>query len=160
MRTGNTHTVLGILFILASAISIHLFNGPAKGEGSHHVLHVNPTYEDTLQAQRDSLKIQSEYDMETVDKKHQKEFMENLAHIEKEFGQQWDFCTCVVKNDSIDKAFKKDLSDAEFDRVAARFDVIEKKCKAFLVQSPNQTPDERQAHNKKVRDCLKAAGVN
>lgn len=159
MRTGNLHTVFGILFILVSAISINVFNGASHSDEEYHHIPANPTYEDTLQAQKDSLKIESEYDMETVDKKHQKEFMENLAHIEKEFGQQWDFCTCVVKNDSIDRAFKKDLSDAEFDRVAARFDVVEKRCKAFLVQSPNQTPDERQAHNQKVRDCLKAAGV-
>lgn len=117
------------------------------------------TYEDTLNAQKDSLNIDSEYDMETVDRKHQKEFMENLAKIEEQYGEQWDFCTCIVKNDSINKATQNDLSDADFDKLLNRMDYVDNKCKAFLVQSLNQTPEERYIHEKKVRDCLKEAGI-
>ena len=118
------------------------------------------SYEDSLNAQKDSMKIVSEYDMETVDRKHQKEFMQNLKKIEDKYGDQWDFCTCVVKNDSINKAIQnQSLSDKDFDRLIERMDAIDQKCKAFLVQSPNQTPEERLVHNKKVKDCLKAAGL-
>lgn len=118
-----------------------------------------PTYEDSLNAQKDSMKIESKYDMETVDRKHQKEFMQNLKKIEDKYGDQWDFCTCVVKNDSINTAIQnQSLSDKDFDRLIARMDAIDQKCKAFLVQSPNQTPEERLVHNKKVKDCLKSVG--
>lgn len=51
------------------------------------------TYEDSLNAKKDSLKIESNYDMATVDKKNQQEFVENLAKIENKYGVQWDFCT-------------------------------------------------------------------
>jgi len=103
--------------------------------------------------------IISDYDMSTVDKKNQKEFKQNLAKIEKIHGEQWDFCTCVLKNDSINKAFAKPVSDKEFDRLSDRFDEIDSKCKAFLAQSPNVTPEERIAHEKKVKKCLKSAGI-
>ena len=82
--------------------------------------------------------------------------LKNLAEIEKKHGQQWDFCTCVLKNDSINKAFMKKLSDEAFDELSLRFDVIDAKCKAFLAQNPNQTPGDRAKHEKKVRDCLRA----
>jgi len=110
--------------------------------------------QDTLDKQ-----IISDYDMSTVDKKNKKEFKENLVKIEKEHGEQWDFCTCVVKNDSINKAFSKQVSDKEFDRLSDRFDEIDQKCKAFLAQNPNTTPDERAKHEKKVKKCLKEAGI-
>jgi hypothetical protein len=117
------------------------------------------TYQDTLEMQKDSLHIDSEYDLETVDRKHQKEFMESLSRIEDEFGEQWDFCTCIVTNDSINKASMKDLPDAEFDKLIERMDYVDTKCKAFLVQSLSQTPEERYEHEAKVKDCLKAAGI-
>ena len=109
---------------------------------------------DTLDKQ-----IISDYDMSTVDKKNSKEFKENLVKIEKEFGEQWGFCDCVIKNDSINKAFSKQVSDKEFDRLSDRFDEIDLKCKAFLAQSPNTTPEDRIKHEKKVKKCLKEAGV-
>lgn len=103
--------------------------------------------------------VDSNYDMSTVDVKDRQEFKENLEKIEKEHGEQWDFCTCVVKNDSINKAFADPVSDDEFDRLSDRFDVIDKHCKAFLAQNPNQTPEERLKHEKKVNKCLKSAGI-
>lgn len=104
-------------------------------------------------------KIISDYDMSTVDKKNSKEFKQSLVKIEKEHGEQWDFCTCVVKNDSINKAFSKKVSDKDFDRLSDRFDEIDQKCKAFLAQNPNHTPEERAKHEGKVRKCLKEAGI-
>ena len=103
--------------------------------------------------------IISDIDLSEVDEHHSEEFVESLIQIEKQYGQQWDFCTCVIKNDSINKAFSKPVSDREFDRLSARFDVIEEKCKAFLVHDPNITPEERSNHERKVRKCLKEAGI-
>ncbi|OFZ06655.1 MAG: hypothetical protein A3D92_19590 [Bacteroidetes bacterium RIFCSPHIGHO2_02_FULL_44_7] len=104
-------------------------------------------------------RIISNIDMSNVDDKHSEEFMRSLIDIEKKYGEQWDFCTCVVKNDSINKAFSKPVGDAEFDRLSARFDVIDEKCKAFLVHDPNITPEERTNHERKVKKCLKEAGI-
>lgn len=106
------------------------------------------------------VEIISDYDMSTVDTKDVKEFKENLAKIEKKYGQQWDFCMCAVKQDSVNKAFQNpDLSDAEFDKVLERSDLIDEKCQAFMVQNPNVTPEERADHERKIKKCLKEAGV-
>ncbi len=117
------------------------------------------TYKDTLEMQKDSLDIESKYDLETVDRKHQKEFIESLAKIEDEFGEQWDFCTCIVKNDSINKATMQDLPDPQFDKLMDRMDYVDNKCQAFLIQSQSQTPEERYLHEQKVKKCLKEAGI-
>ena len=108
----------------------------------------------------DTIEIISDYDLDVVDPKNRAEFIENLAKIEEEHGAQWDFCRCAVKNDSINRAFQQpNLRDKEFDRLFDRSNAIEQRCQAFLVQNPSTTPDERAAHTKKIRDCLKAAGV-
>lgn len=88
------------------------------------------------------------------------ELKESIALIEEKYGEQWDFCNCVVKGDSINKAFSKpNLPDAEFDRLSKRFDEIDEKCQAFRVQDANRTPEQRDQHEKKVRKCLRDAGV-
>jgi hypothetical protein len=88
------------------------------------------------------------------------ELQESIAKIEEKYGEQWDFCDCVVKGDSINKAFSKpNLPDAEFDRLAKRFDEIDIKCQAFRIQDASRTPEQREEHEKKVRKCLKDAGV-
>ena len=106
----------------------------------------------------DTIQLVSDYKMDNVDPKERKEFKENLAQIEKKHGVQWDFCTCVVANDSLDKAVKNpNVTDLEMDQIFDRFEVVAEKCKAFQIQNPNQTPEERARHEKKVRDCLKAS---
>lgn len=118
---------------------------------------------DSIQAAKDKENQKedpkSDYDMSTVDVKDRAEFKENLQKIEKKHGEQWDFCTCAVKNDSINKAFAKPVSDAEYERLSERLDVIDKHCKAFITQNPNQTPEERVKHEKQVKKCLKEAGI-
>lgn len=124
-----------------------------------------PDVVDTLDVQtekEDSIEkeIISDYDMSTVDKKNSAEFKESLVKIEKEFGEQWGFCDCVVKGDSINKAFMNpNLPDNEFDRLASRLDEIDEKCQAFRIQNPSGTPEERADHEKKVKKCLKEAGI-
>lgn len=106
----------------------------------------------------DTLKIKSDYSMGTVDVKERKEFRENLVKIEKKHGVQWDFCSCVVANDSINNVLKvANLPDSKLDKLLDRLTTVVEKCQAFLVQSPDRTPDERARHEKKVRDCLRAA---
>ena len=88
------------------------------------------------------------------------ELQESIAKIEEKYGEQWGFCDCVVKGDSINKAFSvPNLPDAEFDRLSKRFDEINAKCQAFRIQDANRTPEQREAHEKKVAKCLKEAGI-
>jgi len=148
----------GIFFIGMSMRSCGDHSG--EHQYNHHDLAGPESAADSLNAQKDSLHIESEYDLETVDPKHRQEFLENMAKIEDQYGEQWDFCTCIVKNDSVQKAIMNEgLSDAQFDALFDRSTYIDGKCKAFLVQSLSQTPDERYEHKKKVDKCLKEAGL-
>jgi hypothetical protein len=76
--------------------------------------------------------------------------------IEKKYGEQWEFCDCVVRNDSVNTAIMETDDDAQIDLIIARMDTIEKHCKELLT-TPNTTPDERARHERKVNKCLKAA---
>lgn len=115
---------------------------------------------DSMPAKTTDITVISDYDMSKVDADNVEEFKENLVKIEKEFGEQWDFCTCAVKGDSINEAFKKpDLPDVEFNALFERLDFIDEKCKAFRIQNPSITPEERAAHEKEVKKCLKEAGL-
>ncbi len=78
--------------------------------------------------------------------------------IEAKYGVQWDFCDCVVKNDSIEKALMATEDEAQIDLILVRMDEVDKHCKAMLAQ-PNTTPEQRDRHARKVRKCLKEAGV-
>jgi hypothetical protein len=115
--------------------------------------------EDTLSVES----LQTALDKEASDKKRKSdslELKESIKKIEAKYGEQWDFCDCVVKGDSINKAFAKpNLPDKEFDRLSKRFDEIDEKCQAFRIQDANRTPEERALHEKKVKKCLRAAGI-
>jgi hypothetical protein len=90
---------------------------------------------------------------------HQDGSKEGIKKIEAEYGKQWDFCDCVSKGDSLNKAIADGkLSDAAYDRLMKRFDEIERRCKVFKIQDPNRTPEERLAHEKKVNACLENYG--
>jgi hypothetical protein len=84
------------------------------------------------------------------------EVEEATVEIVKKYGEQWDFCTCVVKQDSINAAMlRDDISDDEFDRLMERSDYVDNKCKTLLIQ-PNNTPEDRAKHEKKVKNCLRS----
>lgn len=74
--------------------------------------------------------------------------------IEATYGEQWEFCDCVVKNDSVNKASMEE--DADIDAIFDRMEVIDEHCKGMLA-TPNTTPEERAAHERKVNKCLKNA---
>lgn len=77
------------------------------------------------------------------------------AEIVKKFGEQWDFCTCIVKSDSVNNALME-APDELFDEVMERSEYIDSKCKGLLIQ-PNATPEERTKHEKRVKKCLREA---
>lgn len=83
------------------------------------------------------------------------EVQEAHVAIVKQFGQQWDFCKCIIKSDSVNNALME-ASDDEFDAVMERSNFIDNKCKGLLIQ-PNATPEDRYKHENKVKKCLKSA---
>lgn len=92
--------------------------------------------------------------IEIVNEKTEK--VENHVKIVEKYGEQWDFCSCVIKNDSINKTFEKNLTDKQSEKLMSRWEFVENKCKEFLT-TPNTTPEEREAHEFKVKRCLKNA---
>lgn len=114
------------------------------------------TKEDTDSSEIDSIKIikDSPKKIEIINEKAEK--VENHTKIVEKYGEQWDFCSCVIKNDSINKAFEKNLSDNQSEKLMVRWEFVENKCKEFLT-TPNTTPEEREAHELKVKRCLKNA---
>lgn len=111
---------------------------------------VNEVVVDTVSVLPDSL-LKEGYVEETK---------ELASVIEEKFGIQWDFCDCVVKNDSINKVMSdlEGVSDDQVDLIFARWDEIEQHCKELLT-APNTTPEERSKYSRKVNRCLKNAGV-
>jgi hypothetical protein len=92
--------------------------------------------------------------VKVIDPKTEKLYVH--AKIVAKYGEQWDFCNCVLKNDSINKALEKTLSDKQTDKLMARWEFVDTKCKDFLT-TPNTTPEERSKHEWKVKQCLKNA---
>lgn len=82
-----------------------------------------------------------------------KEKQENHAKIVKKYGEQWDFCTCVVAHDSINTVSQNNLGEKQLEKLMKRWEHIEIKCKEFIT-NPNKTPEERDLHEKKVKKCL------
>ncbi len=91
----------------------------------------------------------------SVEVKKQTTVKRNTDSLTAKYGEQWDFCHCVKVGDSINKALQSSkLSSSAFQRLSDRFDVVEQKCKAFRIEDPNRTPDERSRHKVKVNKCL------
>lgn len=87
------------------------------------------------------------------------EMKENHDKIVKKYGEQWDFCTCVVAHDSINDAFEKGgMTSKQEEKLMARWEHVDNKCKELLT-TPNTTPEERAKHDKKVMKCLKQNGL-
>jgi hypothetical protein len=89
-------------------------------------------------------------------KRNLKEKQVNHEKIVSKYGEQWDFCSCVQANDSINRASQKGLNEKQAELLMKRWEVVEIKCKEFLT-NPNRTPEERDLHEKKVAKCLKEA---
>ncbi len=89
-------------------------------------------------------------------KRNLKEKQVNHEKIVSKYGEQWDFCSCVQANDSINRASQKGLNEKQAEILMKRWEVVEVKCKEFLT-NPNRTPEEREIHERKVAKCLKDA---
>lgn len=100
--------------------------------------------QDTLSEEKDTAEVV--YEDPAVQEAHEE--------IVKKYGTQWDFCTCVQKNDSVNKAMLADgVSDEKMDQLFERSSQIDEKCKGLLIQ-PNATPEDRAKHEIKVKKCL------
>ena len=136
-------------FVVLTFLMVSCKNEPSK---------LDPTISniDSTKVQKDSIKEvkESPKKIEIINEKAEKK--ENHAKIVEQYGEQWDFCSCVTKNDSINKAFEKNLSDKQSEKLMARWEFVENKCKEFLT-NPNTTPEERLEHELKVKRCLKNA---
>lgn len=101
-----------------------------------------------------SSSAQKEQKDKGVDKKDLKS---SVYLIEKKYGEQWDFCACVLKGDSVNKAIlKPNLSDKQLQKVLSRFEFINKKCQSFKIQDASRSPEQRERHEKKVKECLES----
>jgi hypothetical protein len=101
-----------------------------------------------------SSSAQKEQNDKGVDKKDLKS---SVYLIEKKYGEQWDFCACVLKGDSVNKAIlKPNLSDKQLQKVLSRFEFINKKCQSFKIQDASRSPEQRERHEKKVKECLES----
>lgn len=80
---------------------------------------------------------------------------DTLRSLEQTYGEQWDFCTCVIKNDSIQRGITNpEISEENLNELLERFDFIDQKCKAFQLSYEKQTPEERGTFELKVKECL------
>ncbi len=99
-----------------------------------------------------SISAQKEQKEKGVDKKDLKS---SVYFIEQKYGEQWGFCACVLKGDSVNKAIlKPNLSDKQLQKLLNRFEFINKKCQSFKIQDASRSPEQRKRHEKKVKECL------
>lgn len=107
-----------------------------------------------IEEEYNSIRAQKEQKDKGVDKKDLKS---SVYLIEKKYGEQWDFCGCVLKGDSVNKAIlKPNLSDKQLQKVLNRFEYINKKCQSFKIQDASRSPEQRERHEKKVKECLES----
>lgn len=106
----------------------------------------NKTKDTISEAEEIADTVSEQYEDPAVQEAHEE--------IVKKYGTQWDFCTCVRKNDSVNTAMlADDVSDDKMDALFERSSHIDKKCKGLLIQ-PNATPEDRAKHQTKVKKCL------
>lgn len=141
---------------VVGCVTLFLCLASCKGK-PHNTQQDNETVEDTISQKEDSLAAERLPDLSKeipiIQKNVDKNFEQNKVVIEKKFGTQWDFCRCVIANDSLDKLVKDgaELDDA----FMVRFEEVDQHCKAFLVMNPNKTPEERDLHERKIKECLR-----
>lgn len=139
-----------LIFIFIFAISIFSCQ---SGDNKEKVEDVDSNKMEEPKSADEAILMEKQKAMSTTG---DKEFKENKKKIEKIYGEQWDFCHCVVVNDSLDKQAKAGKIG---DKFMSRFEEVENHCKAFLVMDDATTPEERDIHDKKVQKCLRTKGI-
>jgi hypothetical protein len=149
LKKFDEHIMKKVLYlgIILSAIVLASCNGAGEGQENDGT---DSLKVDTL----DSTLVDSTLFMD--DSGYVDEALETENIIEAKYGIQWDFCDCVVKNDSVNKAIDNAEDDATFDIILARMEQIDEHCKTMLT-TPNTTPEERDKHERKVNKCLRDA---
>ena len=66
---------------------------------------------------------------------------------------QWEFCECVIQNDSINNVVEEAEGDANWDGILNRMDEIDRHCRKMLAK-PHVTTEEQNLHRERVRKCL------
>jgi hypothetical protein len=66
---------------------------------------------------------------------------------------QWEFCECVVQNDSINHVVEHSIEGADWDSILMRMDQIDSNCRKVLTV-PLTSLKARELHVAKVRKCL------
>ncbi|UKN02595.1 hypothetical protein K6119_03595 [Paracrocinitomix mangrovi] len=117
-----------------------------------------PSFENNIDNAMDSLYADNSisFEAEANEGEYVDEEVETETLIEEIYGEQWEFCDCVVKNDSINKVVEGAGDDADYDAIFARMEVIDQHCKGMLT-TPNTTPEERDRHERRVSKCLRDA---
>jgi hypothetical protein len=125
----------------------------------------NETCKECKTANNDTVAEQEPEDLrtalieETAPKAPTKEQQENHQKIVKKYGEQWDFCTCIIASDSINDAFERGkMTPQQEEKLMARWEYVDLKCKE-LTTNPSTTPEERAKHDKRVLNCLKEHGL-
>lgn len=138
-------------FLIACGLIFSSCESPQSKECTEDVPVPEQQEEAVSQATGDNL-----IDTKGQPKKLVKDKNENHRKIVEKYGEQWDFCTCVIANDSINKASQNGLSEKQAEKLMKRWEYIEAKCREFMT-NPNTTPNERAVHEQKVARCLKGA---
>ena len=142
-----------IKLVLLASISILTFNCTTEVNNSDDMISADTLSVDTTLVELDTtlLAIDDTTNMsEYVDDSKEAESI-----IEEKYGEQWDFCTCVIKNDSIQKAIvTPDLSDENLDELLEKFEFVDLKCKAFQLEFEILTPEERVSFEQRSKECL------
>jgi len=141
--------------ILFLAIGVLLLSSCSSNEPCKEC-QVKPEKDTVTEQPAENLEAALEKETSTAPTKEQKE---NHEKIVKKYGEQWDFCTCIVANDSITDAFEKGkMTPQQEEKLMARWEYVDSKCKE-LTTAPSTTPEERAKHDKRVMKCLKENGL-
>jgi hypothetical protein len=105
---------------------------------------------------RDLDTVSNEIFIESINRKKeslQSDQKEIHSKIEKKYGKQLDFCSCIQFHDSLNNAAQKELKDQQIEKLLDRWEKMEVRCKE-IVNTSHRTPEERSEHEKKVKRCL------
>ena len=125
-----------------------------KGKENQKTKEADTTQVDTTNQLKDTTQLSEEELKEqgySIESEEEDKIMKELNKQ----AVQWDFCDCVVKNDSVQKAIET-ADDNQIDAIFARMEEIDKHCK-HLLTAPNTTPKERNAYQARVKKCLRNA---
>ena len=85
-----------------------------------------------------------------LEKKKNLETVDSSLNSKK--NNEWDFCDCISKKDSINSLLAN-VTDIDLDDVLSFSEIVDKKCKGFFEYDVSNV-NQRKKHKKKVADCI------